>query len=475
MPRSLKTTLFAVAALIGLLVLVAIALGFFFDANAYKTRLEAAASGVLGMEVRVGGRFGIGLFPDLLVTLEDVQIRNRGTDVASAKEARLGLDILPLLLGKIRIGKIALDHPRISIEKGEDGRFNFEKVETPEGMSPGLNLAKVGFSDGTFHYLDRQSGTEFELGGCAMALNRLQLSGGARADLMKRLAFAADIACGAIRTKYFAASELKFSVTGQNGIFDLKSVTMRAFDGQGTGSIRADFAGAAPLYSIRYSLSRFHIEAFLKAHSSQKVMEGAMDFTANLTMRGKTVHELRQTMAGQFSLRGKNLTLNGRDLDQQFARYESSQNFSLVDVGAYAFIGPLGPLITKGYDFASIFQGSGGHSQIRTLVSDWKVEHGVAQARDVALATNENRVALQGGLDLVNERFDDVTLALIDPQGCAKVRQEIHGTFKKPVIEKPSVLKSLTGPVLKLLKKVENLFPGGECDVFYAGSVAAPQ
>lgn len=74
--------------------------------------------------------------------------------------------------------------------------------------------------------------------------------------------------------------------------------------------------------------------------------------------------------------------------------------------------------MTKGYNFARNFQESEGRSEIRTLVSDWKVERGVAQAQDVAMATKQNRVALKGGLDFVNERFDDVTVALIDTRWC---------------------------------------------------------
>jgi AsmA protein len=66
-------------------------------------------------------------------------------------------------------------------------------------------------------------------------------------------------------------------------------------------------------------------------------------------------------------------------------------------------------------------------------------------------------------------------MALVDAKGCAKVRQKISGTFQKPVVEKPSVLKSLAGPAIKLLKKGRDLFPGGECEVFYAGSVAPPK
>ena len=126
------------------------------------------------------------------------------------------------------------------------------------------------------------------------------------------------------------------------------------------------------------------------------------------------------------------------------------------------------------YNFASLFRGSGGSSRIRALVSDWKVERGIARAKDVALATNENRIALKGSLDIVNERFDDVTMAMVDGQGCAKVRQRIRGSFRKPEVEKVNVLQSVAGPVLKLFKQAEKLF-GGRCEVFYEGSVASPE
>ncbi len=475
MSKSLKNISLVIGALLGLLVLVALALTLFLDANAYKPRFEAAASRALGMEVRVGGRLGVAFFPGLRVTLEDVHLRNRGTDVASVKQVRLGIDFLPLLQNQVRIEKIALEHARITIERDRDGRFNYEKPAAAGGTLPAVNLARISLADGTLVYLDKRTGKGFEAGRCSLDVSRLRLAERTRPSGMKDLSLAAELACGDLRTKDYTASGLKLSVTGKSGVFDLKPITMSVFGGQGAGHILADFTGAAPLYHVRYSLAQFHIGEFLKTLSPQTVAVGSMDFTGDLSMRGKTVHALKQTSQGQITLRGKNLILNGRDLDQEFARFESSQNFNLVDVGAYLLTGPLGLVVTKGYDFARIFQGSGGRSEIRTLVSDWKVEHGVAQARDVAMATNENRVALQGGLDLANERFDDVTLALIDAKGCAKVRQTIRGSFQKPVIEPPNTLKALTGPVLKLLRQVKKLFPGGECQVFYAGSVAPPQ
>jgi uncharacterized protein involved in outer membrane biogenesis len=475
MSKPLKIILFAVGGLVVLLVLVAVALLLFVDANAYKSRLEAAASEALGMEVRVGGRLGIGFFPGLQVTLEDGRIRNRGTDLVAARQARLGIDLLPLLQKKVRIGRIALKQPRIFIERDSDGKFNFEKSEVSGKPLPVLDLAKISFSDGTIVYTDQQSGQGFEAGNCKLDLRRLRLSGGARPDLMKRLSFTARLACGEIKKNDLTVSDLQLAANGKNGVLELKPVTMRIFGAQGSGSIQADFSDSVPRYHVRYSLPQFRSEEFFKTLSPQKVAQGPMDFSANLSVQGKTLSEMKQTADGEASLRGENLALDGIDLDRVLSRFESSQNFNLVDVGAFFFAGPIGLAVTKGYNFASIFQGSEGHSEIRTLVSDWKVERGVAQARDVAMATNRNRIALQGGLDFVDERFNDVIMATIDAKGCATVQQKISGSFQKPVVEKPNILMSLTGPARKLLKKGRDLFPGGECEVFYAGSVAPPK
>jgi hypothetical protein len=98
---------------------------------------------------------------------------------------------------------------------------------------------------------------------------------------------------------------------------------------------------------------------------------------------------------------------------------------------------------------------------------------GVAQAKakDVAMATQENRVALKGGLNFANGHFDEVTVALIDAKGCPRVLQKIRGPFLSRQVEKPSVLRALAGPTRRLFTQARSLL-GGQCDGFYAGSVA---
>ena len=474
MPRTLKIIVFTVSGFVGFLALVYVVLFLFVDINIHKPRLEAAASGVLGMDVKVGGRLGIGLLPNLHVTLKDVHILNRGADVVSAREATLGIDFLPLFRKEVRIGKVALKQPVISLVQERDGKFNFENSQAARGTLPFPDLTDLSLSGGILIYDDKKSGTRFMVTGCSLIAHRMSTAGGKGADLMRNLSFTADAACREIRSDDFMMSDVKFTADAKNGVIDLKPVTMRVFGAQGSGSIHADFAGAIPVYYVRCFLPQFHIGEFFKAITPQKVAAGTMDFSANLSMQGKTVHEMIQTMKGNLLLTGENLTLNGRDLDREFARFSASQNFSLVDAGAFFFAGPFGLAITKGYNFANLLRGSGGSSKIIKVVSEWNVEHGVAHAQDVAMATKSNRLALHGGLDFVSGRFKDVTVALIDDKGCAKVQQKIHGSFDKPVAETPSIFKTLTGPVLRLLKKGRELFPGGNCAVFYSGSVAPP-
>lgn len=475
MSRTSRIVVFAAVGLAGLLLVAAAALIAFVDANAYKARLEAGASRASGLEVGIGGRLAIRFFPGLVITAEDVHFRHRAADVVSAKEATIAVDLLSVLGSEVRIDSIVLKQPVIVVERDLDGRFNFQGAPATAEASSVLDWPDVSVSGATIVYVDPRFGKGFEGRDCRLEMRRARLADGQRSNRARALSFSAQGGCGEVRKDGFTVSDVKLSAQMKEGILDLKPLTMRVFDTLGSGSVRADFSGPVARYHVGYTLSQFPVEAFLETLSQKKVATGQMDFSADLSTQGSTVKEMLQGMKGQVSLRGKSLTLNGSDLDREFERFESSQTFNLVDAGAFFFAGPLGLVVTKGYDFASLAQSPGGSSEIQTLVSAWTVERGVAQARDVAMATNQNRVALQGRLDFVNDRFDEVTMALVDSKGCAKVQQKISGTFQSPVVAKPDLVTSLAGPALRLLKKGADLLTGAQCNVFYAGSVAAPR
>jgi uncharacterized protein involved in outer membrane biogenesis len=474
MARLLKLILLAGGGLFGVLLLAAVAVVLTHVPDV-KRQAQALVSEALGMEVAVGGELHFRLFPSLHVTMQNVLIRNHGSEIASAAQVGVGIELLPLLRREVRMGAVALKHVKISLERRRDGRFNFETSRQRQGTLPLIDVSKVSLADATLVYTDQQSDRGFEASACELDVRRLQLQSAnqKRPTILSGLSFNARLACDEIRTRDLFLADVKSSIESKAGVFDFKPVTLRVFGGEGEGDIQADFSGAVPQYQVRYSLSQFRFAEFCRTLSQKSVGDGPMDFSANLRMAGTTVAEMMRSAAGEASIHGDDLTLEIGDIDKQLSRFESSQRFNLIDAGAFFLAGPIGPAVTKGYNFASIFVGTGGSSQIRTLVSEWNIERGMAQAKDVAMTTKNHRIALKGGLNLVDGRFDEVTVAVVDAQGCSNVQQVIRGPFEKPEIQKPSVLKSLSGPARTLLGQAKSLF-GRKCSVFYAGAVEPP-
>jgi AsmA protein len=374
---------------------------------------------------------GLAFAPGLVVTLEDVRIRNRGMEVASATQARLAIALLPLLRNEVRVEKISLKLPRVSIERDRQGRFNFETPEVAAEALPTLDWPNVILTDATFVYVDRRSGDVVDAARCQLDLHRLRLPGGARSTLLRALSFTAELACAQVRGDGFTLSDLRLSAEAKSGVLELKPVTTRVFGTQGSGSVRADLSAAVPSYAIDYALAQFPIEEFFKTLTPKKVAVGRMDFSANVSMQGTSAKELRQTIGPRLAARQEPRSRRRRSGWIPLP-VRIQPELQPGRRGGPLLCRALGLVLTRGYSFASLLQESRTASEIRTLVSEWKVERGVAHAQDVAMATKANRIALQGGLDFVGDRFDEVTLAVIDAQGCAKVKQKIHGTFQNP-------------------------------------------
>ncbi len=455
-----------------MVLLAGLAIRLFVDINAHKPRIETALSEAFRMQVTIDGQVGFAFFPGLHITLENTHIRNRGTELAFLKEADLAIELLPLLQREFNYSHIATKGVRIYIERDRDGHYNYERPPIA-GISRPLDLPKVSFADLTVVFADKQTGGGVESTACNGELTDMRHPGGA--PFLKRISLNGQFTCGEVRGKTRSATDLKFSVAATEGVFDFQPVTMRAYGGQGSGTMHMDRSLEEPTLALNYKLTQFRIEQYFKPPASGKSFSGLMDFATSLSMHGRTRPAMRQSAKGEMSLSGKNLTLNGMDLDKELPKFASSQSFNLIDLGAVLLVGPVGLAATKGYELSTLGGQTGGSTPVRTVVSRWNVEKGVAYAKDVALTTPENRLALQGGLNFVNNEYQDVVIALIDANGCAEVRQKFSGPFNKPVADKSRILNP-AGPFMKLLEKAKTLVAGpGKCDVFYTGSLAAPK
>jgi AsmA protein len=469
MNKLLKILLISIGGLVLLLAVAAASVIFLFDPNEYKPQLQAAASEALGMQVNVKGPMTIRFYPGLRLAINDVEILDNKSELVAVEEIRVGLELLPLLQKQYHIKSVSLLRPVISLESGAA----VSKQKGAEGEVPAVELAKISISDGAFSYLDKQSGEKLSAKGCDITVRNLRLGAG-KAELINRLSFGSSLHCGTVNAKPIAVTNVKLSLNAKDGVFDVKPITLNLLGGEGSGDMRADYTSATPKYKVRFALPHFAIDELLKTLSSEVILAGPVSFSMDLSLQGKSAKQIERSASGSVVLQGKGLKLQGYDLDTVFSRFESSQSFNLLDMGALLVAGPAGVALTKGKDFAGILTGAEGETGITKLVTRWKVKQGVMHASDVAMATAKHRIALLGGIDVAGGRFADITVALIDSKGCAQVQQKIDGPFNKPVMQQPSAVKAVAAPVLNVFKKGKDLLAGDNCKVIYSGEVTVP-
>ena len=478
MKRPYKIFLFAIGGLSAVVLLIAIALLVFFDINRYKPDVEAKLSSALGMQVTVEGKLGLALSPGLRVTLRNVRVRNHDTELAFVQEIDAAIPFSALLQDEIRPSTLATKGARITIDRNRAGKYNYEKLPADIQRSRPLNLSHVEFTDLSVVYSDQQPDDRLEFSGCSGALADVRNPGGE--PVLKHLSLNGQFKCSELKgpgpDKNRVVTDVKVTVTAKAGVFDFDPITVQAYGGLGSAKIHMDRSLDVPTLAITATLPKFRVEALLKPPASGKSLSGLLTFSANLSMRGANRLAMRQSAQGDMSLSGVNLKLSGVDLDQQLQKCELSQSLNLLDLSALLFVGPISLVVTKGVELTSLTRQTGSSTSIRSVVSYWKVDKGVAHAVDVALTTNENRLAVQGDLNFVNEQYQGIVVALVDASGCAKARQKVSGPFSKPIADQSNILLPV-GSLLKLLDSAKALFSGGrdKCEVFYSGSLPSPK
>ena len=467
-----------VGAIVGVALLAALLFWLFFDISRYKPRIEGAMSNVLAMNVVIEGPLALTVASGLQVKMEKVRVSNRGNELAFVEELNLAIPLMSVIRDEIVYTTIVAKGARVSIQRDRAGKYTYERMPADTARSRPFNLPKVSFTDLIVVYGDQQPEDRLEFSGCNGDVTDLHATGGE--PLVKHLSLHGQFKCAALKgpglDKSRVVTDVKFSVVAKQGVFDIDPITVQAYGGQGSAKIRIDRSLEVPVLTVNAALPNFRVEELLKPPASGKSVSGLLNFSANLSMRGATQLAMRQSAQGDMSLSGASLTLRGIDLDQQLQKFALSQSLNLLDVSALLFVGPISLVVTKGVELSALSKQSGTSTSIRNLISRWKVDKGVAHAADVALTTNENRIAVHGNLDFVRNQYQDVVVALVDANGCAKARQKISGPFSKPIADQSNILLPV-GPLLRLLDSAKVLFSGGpdKCEVFYRGSLTSPK
>jgi AsmA protein len=419
---------------------------------------------------------GLSFFP-FGISAKDVHVTNRGDEILSLESLKLGVKLMPLLKKQLEVTNCVLVKPVLNIVKNSEGKFNFEDLEKKSTKGhPGtaFSLNDFKLSKGAIVYFNKKIGVKAELKEISLVVRDIALEDTSE-NIIKNISFTGNVDCKEVLYNNLRVENFKAPIKANKGVFSLKPLTMDFFGGKGEGDVTIDESASDSVYGTNLKVSKLDFEKVEEYFGAKKVIGGKADFSASLTVNEGGHRNLMSSLDGTFALQGDNLVTYTMDLDKVLSKYETSQQFDLFDLGAFLIVGPLGPIALRGYRYGDVYYHTqGGEGAITRFVSHWKIKNGEADATDCALATHHNRIALKGKLNLVNERFDNVTVAILDEKGCARFKQNISGTFASPSVGAVSAVESFAGPIFDLYRKAKRIVQAGKCEVFYNGSVQQP-
>lgn len=465
--------------IVGLTVMAAILLAAFGAAtylvNSAKPRLEKIASSSLGMQV-TSRKLRVSFLPPSILA-RDVKISNHDAVIALIPTLRARIDLRRLVKGQVLVPALTMEKPEFTITRLENHTWNTETAKREKKEKTGENpflLPIINIRDGSLTLSTDEN--PLEMRGISMTVRDMGLAGDNIRPLLSRLSFIGDFTCSELQYDKTIIRNFASHLQGTAGSFAFAPVTFQAFGGTATGKVAVDMGGESPLVGVHLKLSRFRAGDFFASMTDEELLHGEMELALDFTARGNAQQELLRSLSGKAAMTGRGLTTARVDLDELVEQFIQSQQFDLVDFGAFMIVGPLGPIVTRSFDLGMLTNAAqGGSSEVRQLVSLWEIDEGRAVARDVALATGKSRIAMSGEVDIGAKRFRNLVVAVIDAGGCALVRQEMDGPFESPQVEKPNFIETAAGPIINIFKGTARLITGEKCDVFYNGSVAAPE
>ena len=141
-----------------------------------------------GRDFFILGKVRPAFFPVLGVRVGDIRFGNaewgRQETMLSAESLLIGVELIPLLKGDIRIRDFRLRNPVLNLERNADGRGNWELAPPREdapgtggGAAPAFSLADGRISGARIAYSDRASGQEIRINGLDLALSLPEIRG----------------------------------------------------------------------------------------------------------------------------------------------------------------------------------------------------------------------------------------------------------------------------------------------------------
>jgi len=144
-----RKILYIVGGLIVLLLLVAVLLPFFIDANKFKPQAESAAESALGRKVSIGNiRLALlsgGVAVEDIAISEDAKFGSGS--FLNAKSVAVGVELMPLIFSRqLNVTGVTIDQPEVTLLRSASGDWNFSTLGAKGSATPAASSSSSSAS-----------------------------------------------------------------------------------------------------------------------------------------------------------------------------------------------------------------------------------------------------------------------------------------------------------------------------------------
>ena len=182
--------------------------------------------------------------------------------------------------------------------------------------------------------------------------------------------------------------------------------------------------------------------------SGQKVPVSQGSFDANIDVHSPSLFDANiTTLHGQSDINVTDMVLEGVEVDSIIKTLRNSQDLNLFQGG----LGDL-PLVRSIKDIPSDIANKDVNSthigQMRFLTD---INETGLHCSDCAIATEENLIAIKGGINLEKQTFDELYVGMLFPNNCAYFIQQIEGNVSDPQVKLAAAGFKVVGGAAKSL------------------------
>lgn len=189
MGRLLKILLLVIAGMVGIIVVAAVSLTFFFDPNDFRDRISAGVKEATGRDLVIAGDISLSVFPWLAVEIGRTELGNAdgfGADqFLSFEEASLSVRIMPLIIRQqIEVGTASLDGLTVNLEVAGNGITNWDDLAEGGEASAGgaqddgsdptaFDVANISVTGANVSFSDVTAGSAYSISNLSFETGRI--------------------------------------------------------------------------------------------------------------------------------------------------------------------------------------------------------------------------------------------------------------------------------------------------------------